>query len=70
MIAALLQIFSDSLLSMNGIAIKQWFQDVARNKENWFALIKYNPPEEDNKADNLITWSTFTTSWLYVTSGA
>ena len=41
---------------MNGIAIKQWFQDIARNKQSWFETIKFNPPDEDNKADYLITW--------------
>lgn len=68
LVVTLLELYSESLLTMNGIAIKEWMQGIARNKEHWFELIKLNAPEEDNQADNLLKWSSFTTGWIHATS--
>ena len=81
LIASLLEIYSDMLLSMNGKQIKAWFYAIASGQDDWFKLlpaaaIRRHFPVGDNNSNpsmnasvyKLNQWKEFVAGWLHVTT--
>jgi hypothetical protein len=71
LIVSLLEVFSDSLLSMNGVQITAWMHAIASGHEDWYRLLpstivrKYFSGSPDK---NLVQWKEFIAGWLHVAS--
>jgi hypothetical protein len=63
--AAMLGIFSQSLISMTGSDIKLWMQKVAVGSDDWFRLS--SGFSAVSKTVNPLSWSTFMRGWMYAT---
>jgi hypothetical protein len=82
-VVTLLEVFSQTLLRMNGSHIRQWFEDVASNKMDWFRSIavQLSPVAEPNtprtappavlasEAVQVGSWNDFTRGWIHATAG-
>ena len=74
--AALLKIYSHSLLKLPGPRIRQWFEEVAMNKADWYRNISVSVPDSVEKSVDGIElkfipddWSIFTKGWIHCTTG-
>lgn len=61
--AAMLGIFSQSLISMTGSDIKLWMQKVAVGSDDWFRLAVGTTAV--SKTTGPLSWSTFLRGWMY-----
>jgi hypothetical protein len=66
MIAALLEIYSDSLLNMSGNQIKDWIRDVATCQDYWYQRLEYPQVESESK---YISWTEFVNGWIHAAAG-
>jgi len=73
--AALLKIYSHSLLKLPGPRIRQWFEEVAMNKTDWYRNISVSVPDSVEKSVDGIEvkfipddWSIFTKGWIHCTT--
>ncbi len=70
--AALLHIYSASLLTMTGPRIRQWFETVALNNTDWYRNIAVSVPGKVNEKGEVFTpenWECFVSGWIHCTTG-
>jgi hypothetical protein len=77
-LTALLDLHSDMLLKMNAVQIKQWFEDIETNKENWFSSLHFTLTGEEGRHGErptytvdgkTLSWDQFTNGWIRATAG-
>lgn len=75
LIASLLEIYSDMLLTMDGKQIKAWMFAIASGQEDWYKLLpapairhhfNVNETSTDGKSHQ---WKEFVAGWLHVSTG-
>ena len=70
--AALLHIYSSSLLTMTGPRIRQWFDTVALNNTDWYRNITVSGPGKVGEKGEVSTpesWESFVNGWIHCTTG-
>lgn len=66
-IASLLEIYSSSLLKMNAIHLRQWFDDISGNKKDWFKQTKTISWFDQSTDLEEMSWSQFVYGWIKAT---
>jgi hypothetical protein len=65
--AALLEIYSETLLAMPGNHIRSWLSDIASGKQDWYLAIDL--PHDDALSGAKPSWTTFVNGWIHATAG-
>ncbi|KAJ1438566.1 hypothetical protein B484DRAFT_203572 [Ochromonadaceae sp. CCMP2298] len=63
--AALLEIYSQSLLQMGGSRVKQWFEEVSTNKRDWYRNLSVSEMQGAGEGGIVPDWDTFTAAWVH-----
>lgn len=72
--AALLHIYSATLLTMTGPRIRQWFDSVALNNPDWYKNIAVSAPGQGQAGEKgeisaPESWDSFVNGWIHCTTG-